>query len=336
MLVEQQHTEWKGDFSVITWNPPWLLALLLPYTAVPFPRATWLWLLTNIFIVFTGSVLLWKTFAKEASNQRRSHLAAFIGILFLPTLIALIMGQVNTLVFFGVASFLFFAKREQLFVAGLCLGLTLVKPHLVYITLPIILLHTVWTRRDYRALAGLVTGLVTLTAVVFVLRPSFLGDYSQTVSQGSLLAWETPTLGAVLTTSLGWQWAKLMGIVILPLIIWLWWRVHDKIDLNTWVQGTLLISVITAPFGWGYDVIVLLVPLIQIFVWLADGKYGRAETIAWVILLIGINLAAIYQRTFDISEQQTYWVPIAIALAYFLAYFRLGRANIQPQAVAEY
>ncbi len=327
LLVEQQHTEWKEDFAVLTWNPPWLLALLLPYTTVSFVRATWLWLLTNIMMIFTGSILLWKTFAKQASTQRRGHLASLIGLLFLPSLITLLMGQVNTLVFFGVAAFLFFAKRKQFFVAGLCLGLTLVKPHLVYITLPIILLHMVWTRRDFRALAGLTVGIVALTAVVFALRPSFLSDYTQTVSQGSLLAWETPTLGGVLATTLGWQWARLMGIVILPLAVWQWWRYHNKIDLSIWVSGTLLLSVITAPFGWAYDVIVLLIPLIQIFVWIADGKYNQLEAFGWAVLFIGINLGAIYQRTLGIHELQAYWVPIAIALAYFLAYYRLGRSR---------
>ncbi len=323
LWVEQQQTEWQEDFAVISWNPPWLLALLLPYTAVSFERATWLWLLTNIAIVFTGSVLVWKTLSVQDSSQRWSHLAPFVGLLFLPTMITLLMGQVNTLVFLGLAAFLFFANRDQLFIAGLFLVLTLVKPHLVYLTLPVIFLHMLWTRRDYRVLTGLIVAIVTLTTVVFVLRPSFLTDYTQAVSQGNLLAWETPTLGGVLAFSFGWQWAKLMGIIILPLTIWLWWRYRDKFELSIWVQGTVLISVITAPFGWGYDVIVLLLPLLQIVIWITEGRYSRLEAFGWAILLIGINFGAIYQRTLGINELQTYWVPIAFGITYFFAYHRL-------------
>lgn len=322
LQTEAEHTQWREDWAVITWNPPWLLALLLPYTAVSFERATWLWLLTNITMVFTGSVLVWRTLAVQTDSQRRSHLAPIIGLLFLPTMIALLMGQVNTLVFMGLAGFVFFYNRDQLFVAGLCLILTLVKPHLVYLTVPIIFLHLLWTRRDYRALSGLIVGLIGLTAVVFLLRPSFIADYTQTVSEGSLLAWETPTLGGILGASFGWQWAKLMGIMILPLTILLWWRNREQLNLNIWVQATVLISVITAPFGWGYDVIVLLLPLLQIIIWIAEGQFNRLEAFAWAAMLIGINLAAIYQRTFDISEVQTYWVPLALAITYFLAYYR--------------
>lgn len=327
LQVEKEQTGWGPDYAVVTWNPPWLLALLLPYTAVPFARASWLWLLTNITLVFTGSILVWKTLATQVRSQRWSQLAPIISLLFLPTLIAFLMGQVNTLVFMGLAGFLFFTKRDQLFVAGLCLVLTLVKPHLVYLTLPVIFLHLLWTRRDYRVLAGLMVAIVALTAVVFALRPSFLTDYTQTVSQGSLLAWETPTLGGILAYAFGWQWAKLMGIVILPLTVWLWWHYRKRFDLALWVQGTVLISVITAPFGWSYDVIVLLLPLLQIFIWIVEGRYNRLEAVGWTALLIAINLGAIYQRTFNISELQAYWLPIALAFTYFLAYFRLQKAQ---------
>jgi hypothetical protein len=113
-----------------------------------------------------------------------------------------------------------------------------------------------------------------------------------------------------------------MGIIILPITIWLWWRYREKINLNSWVMATVLISVITAPFGWGYDVIVLLLPLLQIFIWITEGRYSRPEAIAWGALLIGINLGAIYQRTLEISELQVYWIPIALAIIYFLAYHR--------------
>jgi hypothetical protein len=176
-------------------------------------------------------------------------------------------------------------------------------------------------------LLGSFVGFVSLTLVVFAFRPSFIADYTETVSQGSLLAWETPTLGGVIAYASGWQWVKLMGVVILPIAVWIWWRYREQINLNLWLQGTLLISVITAPFGWGYDVIVLLVPLLQIFIWLAEGRYKRAEAIGWFLLLLGINLAAIYQRTFEIHELQVFWVPIALAIAYFGAYYRLDKQH---------
>lgn len=327
MAVEQAHTNWEGDFAVITWNPPWLLAILLPYTAVSFARATWLWLVTNIVIVFSGTILVWKTLASREKSQNLGHLAPLVGLLFLPTMITLWMGQVNTLVFFGLAAFLYFANRDQLFVAGAFLVLTLVKPHLVYLSLPIIFLHLFWKRWDFRLLVGLATSMVVLSAIVFVLRPSFITDYATTVATGSLLGWETPTLGGVLGSYLGWEWAKLMGIVILPIVVWLWWRYRERVHLNIWVQATLLVSVVTAPFGWAYDVIILLLPLLQIIIWITEGRYSRSEAVGWALLLLGVNLGAIYQRTLGINERDAFWVPIAISLTFMGAYYRIGRLD---------
>lgn len=331
LQTEREHTEWMEDWAVITWNPPWLLALLMPYTAVSFPRATWLWLLTNIALVFTGSVLLWKTFTRQDSSQRWGPMAPLVGLLFLPTMLTLLMGQVNTLVFWGLAAFLFFFNRNQLFAAGLSLVPTLVKPHLVYLVLPIVFLHLLWTKRDFKTVAGLLVGLAVLTAVVFGLRPSFITEFSQTVGEGNLLGWETPTLGGFLATTFGWQWAKLMGIFILPLTVGFWWRYRETIDLNYWVPAMLLISVISAPFGWGYDVIVLLLPVLQVIAWIAEGRFSRQEAIGLGALLLGINLAAIYQRSLEISEGQTFWVPISLAMTYFFAYYRRNK-RLVPMA----
>lgn len=136
-----------------------------------------------------------------------------------------------------------------------------------------------------------------------------------------------------MAVSFGWQWAKLMGIMMLPLTVWLWWRYRNQVDLNIWVQATVLISVITAPFGWGYDVIVLLLPILQIVIWIAEGRFARHEAAGLAVALIGINLAAIYQRSFEISEVQTFWIPIALAVTYFLAYYRQKKRlipKVQP------
>ena len=246
--VERTETGWQRDFVVSTWNPPWLLALLLPYTLVSFTRAIWLWLLTNFLLIFVGSVLVWRTAAQTEYSKKLSVFAPVIGLFFLPTLAALHMGQVNTLVFFGLALYLFFDEQKRPFSAGMGLALTLIKPHLVYITVPLLLLNAL-RKREWSLFWGMAAALGGLSLIVFVLRPSFLSDYMTTVSSTPLLAWQTPTVGGYLAATLGWEWAKLMGVVILPAAIGLWWRQRDRIDTLTLVAASLLLSLPTAPFG---------------------------------------------------------------------------------------
>ena len=39
--VEQTVTDYQADSPLMTWNPPWLLVLLIPFTFVPFSQASW-------------------------------------------------------------------------------------------------------------------------------------------------------------------------------------------------------------------------------------------------------------------------------------------------------
>ena len=327
LQVEQQLTNHRKDYALVTWNPPWLLALLLPYTLVSFQQATWLWLFTNISLIFISSVLVWQLRAQREVVRRRGWIAPLIAYFFVPTLIAMMLGQVNTLVLIGLAAFLHFEAQEQQVAAGMSLVLTLVKPHLVYITLPLVLLTAVY-RRQWRLLLGFGTFLVVLVLIVFALRPTFITDYTTTVTESRLLQWAIPTIGGFLSEQFGWFWVKFIGVIILPLAVVWWWRQRDKLPVMTQlVDVTLLISVITAPFGWGYDVIVFILPILQIVIWVVDGRLPRGEGIGYMSLLLLINIASFIQRSIGMSEVYYFWLPPAIAIIYGIALWRLRPAR---------
>lgn len=316
--VEKELTTWPENFPMVTWNPPWLLPLLIPYTWVSFARATWWWLLTNIVLVFGSAVVLWQIGASNDRTRRLAWLAPLLAFAYSPTLIALIAGQINLIVLAGLAGFLFFRTRHQYMCAGISLALTLVKFHLVYLTVPLVLLDDLRMRR-WRALAGFFGTLLALTAIVFILRPSFLSDYSAAIGGGGLLDYQTPTLGAVLAVLAGWNGFKLIGIAILPLVIVAWRRAGPRWDFRAWIDATLFVSVITAPFGWSYDFVVLLVPLSRVIVWIVEGKFKRADALAIATLLLVIDGLTYYERIASPGEIYFFWVPFAIAAVYAYA-----------------
>lgn len=332
--VQRSLTGWTGEFVMSTWNPPWLLVLMLPYTAVSFARATWLWLISNIFFVFGSTVLLWQTPLPQQGNKNKYLvlLMPFASLLFLPTLVALWMGQVNTLVFAGLAAFLFFHFRQRPFLAGASLILTLVKPHLVYVTIPALLLLAL-RQRNWQLLGGLFFSMISLTAIMFALRPGFLFDYLYGVGDGRLLLWQTPTLGGALAHWFGWQWAKLMGIVILPVALFYVWRRGHHINISLLVYFTLLISLITAPFGWGYDAIILLIPLLQMVVWVVEGQLFWADSFIVVAFLFLLNGLAMYQRFHLSNEVELFWLPLVAALFFVYAYWRRAKSVASGTAV---
>lgn len=316
--IEKQLAGWGGDFAVSTWNPPWLLTILLPYTLVSFTRASWLWLCTNITIIFSSTIMAWLASTSLPEVKKFAWLAPLIGLLYSPALTALYMGQVNTLVLLGLAAYLILEKHQYLTGAGAALALTMVKPHLVYITIPILTLKALWCRH-WRYFMGLGSTLLILTAIAFLLRPSFLMEYASNTSAGGLLDWVTPTLGGFLSDAFGWHWSKLMGLLILPGFILWWWTVRERIQTPELVQITILISLVTAPFGWGYDAIILLIPIIQIVVWIFEKRYQPVIAAFFIIALFVTNVLIFYQRVNMDSEVEIFWVPIMIAIIYFLA-----------------
>jgi len=319
--IEQTHTGWHEDYPMVAWNPPWLFVLLLPYALVPFARAVWLWLLTSIVLVFVSALLLWQRDATNQSARRHVWIPTLAGFVFSPTLTALIAGQVNILVLFGLAGYLFFAVRRRDGMAGALLALTTVKPQLIYVTVPILLLDS-WRASRLRVLAGFAIVLVGLSIVFLVMRPMALGDSVTTIVAGRLLDWETPTLGGVLAATLGWQWAKLMGLAIMPLAVLAWWKSVGRLDTRTLVDVTLLASVITAPFGWSYDFVVLLVPLMRVIAWIVDGALRFWDALLIVLVLLASNMFAFYERVLTPSEIYFVWMPLVVAGVYTYAFLR--------------
>lgn len=328
--IERSKAGWDGDFVIKTWNPPWLLSLLLPYTFFSFDRAAWLWFITNITLVFTAGIVAWLAMAQTENGRKWAWLGALSSVIFAPALTALYMGQVNTLVFFGLAMTLFFHQKERSGAAGVALSLTMVKPHLVYITIPILMLRAL-LKKDWRFIFGFTGSLLLLSNITFILRPSFLIEYFGSVDDGNLLNWVTPTLGGYLKATLGWHQADLMGVVVLPIMLIWWWVNRHKINFNELVQISLLISVITAPFGWGYDVIVLLIPLLQILVWVIEKRVAKTVRLAYILALLGLDVLAFYHRIHMQSEVDAFWIPLTIAILYFTArYFKAASQKSAP------
>ena len=321
LQVERDRTGWNEGYPMMAWNPPWLLTLLAPYTLVSFDRAVWWWIISNILIVFLSASLLWPLDAQARLRSLGVYAAPLVAFSYSPTLIAIIAGQVNTLVLGGLVGYLFFRSRGHEGLAGACLAFASVKPQLVYVTVPILLLESLF-RGNRRALVGFLTSMLGLIAFVILLRPASLLEYGSTARMGDLLMWETPTLGGVLHRVTGWEWFKLSGVLVIPIAISLWWRLGKKWHIRTVVDLTLLLSVITAPFGWSYDFIVLLIPIMRVITWAADGALSWLEISTLIIVLTTADLLMYYERVRSPSEVYFAWIPFLIVAVYGFAWWR--------------
>lgn len=253
-------------------------------------------------------------------------LAPVVAFAFSSTLAALVAGQVNVLVLSGLAGYLLCTEKRLDIGAGVALVFTTVKPQLVYLVLPIILLDVLLMRR-WRALLGFASALLVAALPAFILRPTLVMDYARSLGNGQLFAYETPTMGGLLDYLFGWRGLKLMGLVVLPLALALWWKYRERLDRRTCIDLALMVGAITMPFGWSYDFIVLLIPLSRIVAWLADGSWSRIESMFWAGILILANAFTFYLRATADRELVFAWVPIAMLAIYLTLFLRCPKVR---------
>lgn len=294
--------------AMYTWNPPWLGAILVPLGALPFRAATTAWLLINLLVVGASGLALWRLFGGP-SGGRWAALALAIVFFFPQTLVALDTGQVSTLVLAGVAGFLACFRAERWLPAGAFLALTTIKPHLVFLWLPLVMLWTVVGRR-WGVWIGFGLALGVWLAILTVLLPTWPGAYSA-VLQAPPTQWATPTAGGLAAVLGGPGWGRYLGLALVPAVVLLWWRMRC-VRLAVVTAGLLPLSLATAVFGWSYDQILLLVPVVAMASALARGRLPRWA--GWLVtgLLGAVGAGLVAQRLWFTAEVYYFWVPWAV------------------------
>jgi len=320
--IQNSKTGWPRDYPMRIWNPPWVTAWFLPLAFLNFQLATRIWLLINITLVLMCIFLSWRMFIDQAKDKRRLWLLALGAILFPSTIVAIFMGQVNLLVLAGLVLFLWLTRNGHDIGAGVALSLTMVKPHLIYLALPIILLAVLMERR-WIIILGFGASLFFSLAIVFFQRTSFIQECLTITGSSNLSSWQTPTLTTFLQVSLGLWWMRIIGLFLMPIAVLLWLHFRDSLSFLIMLDLAIIVSVITSPFGWSYDFVVLLLPLMHLWSWLLTGKFNRLETLLLVVVTVSMYLIYYYQRVQTPNEMYFFWLPMIIGGLYFWTLRRL-------------
>jgi hypothetical protein len=323
ILQTQREAYPDRAYPMYSWNPPWSCVLLLPLGALPFPQATTTWLLVNLLLIAASSLGAWWLFDGQRSSSAQ-WIALPIAFLFAQTLTVLDTGQITTFMLVGVTGFLVAFKLHRDMLAGASLALVTIKPHLVFLWLPLVFLWTLDTRR-WRVWLGFALALAISLIVLTVFLPSWPQAYSA-ILDSPPINWATPTLGGLMAIAWGENWARFLGLLFLPAVILLWWKTrHCSPELVT--AGLLPISLALAAFGWSYDQILLLLPIMAIVVSLVRRQLPPRE--AWITAaLLGIFAIALFvQRTRAANEFHYLWVPWAVLLIGAWTAWRYSQAH---------
>jgi hypothetical protein len=317
--IEQTLTGWTESYVMYAWFAPTGDVILLPFTLFSFPLATYYWLLTNLLIVFASVLLIW------SHTKKRLWIPLVASFGFSMTLVSFINGQVNTVVVLGLALFLYFKELRRDEMAGASLVLTTVKPHLVILALPLLLLDSL-RRRQWRVLAGFAGALLLCMLILFVFDPAWPVRFWELVASGMSTFRETPTLSGLLLVVGEYRLGKWIWVFALFLATVIWWQRGKEWDRRTLIDVSILIGITASPIGWSYDQVMLLFPLLRVLEWMANGALAQRDTIALALVMVIVNAITIYERILGPGDVWYFWVPL-VAIAIYLFAWQRRRVN---------
>lgn len=311
LLKPQQQIEPDRTRPVAAWSPPWTFAAFAPFAPLDFAAARWAWRFVQIATVFVAVSMLWRVYGGPPGQLIWAWCAA---LAWYPTLQTLGLGQHSNLVLLGVAGWLAGLTAGRPFAAGACLALVLVKPQNLYLAGFLIV---VWMadRRQWRMAAGAVAGTVLFTAVTLLPNPAVFAQYLEALTNRPPSNTVPPTPGMLLRMTFGESQFWLVFVPPIAGVLWAVWYYARNRAAWDWAERlpvVVLVSCITSPYGWMYDQILFLIPIMAV---LAPAARHPGWMLRGVVLIAGLTALCLALHAAGFREVTFAWhAPLCLAL----------------------
>jgi len=316
LLALQQEVGWQESSALVMWNPPWTFPLLMPFAMPAYPVGRFLWLIANSAVIFLCADRVWRHYGGEA---RRRWIAWIIGFTFMPALSALSSGQISAFMLLGIVGFLHYVRRGRWWEAGAATVLVAIKPQFLYLFW-IALLVWVFAHRRWTVLLGAgMAGLAAL-ALAMAINPAVLGQYLGAAAGEPPLYWVTPTLGAALRLIFGPErhWLQFAPMIVgVTWFILYWHRHRGQWQWDDALPLLLLVCVVTTSYGWEFDQVVLLVPVL----YMVNRLLRRREPVIAGLALgyyLVVEMVAFYLKLRPVNEFWFVWLAPAFLFGFWL------------------
>ncbi len=248
--------------------PAWVAFFAVPFELLGTDFGGRLWILFGLACLAIGLYLAVRPRAPAAV------LPAFASV---PTALLLLNAQLDGMVALGIGAAISLSSRKYL--AGLCLGLTLLKPQLM-LPLGVALIAS----RQWRVLAGWATAGVVLTAAAGVLNPQWVFQWlpalNGPVRPGSREV-DLAHFGTLLPS--GAQAFAVAGLTAITIAAVVLLARRQRGDFRAAVAVLVAGGVLAAPHALPTDLVLVA---------LALAIWGKAQWYDWLLLSVGAAIAA--------------------------------------------
>ena len=299
-------------------NPPLLFPLLAPFSLLPFERASALWLVFSL-VVCVWAILFCERGGSIGERSAEKTLRVLVYLSFFPVLIELYFGQISPLLLAGFILYRYYLQRtgSVTFVMGLVLSVTLVKPHILYLLYVDLCLRSI-REREWRAIAGFVTGAAILTVLALIIQPQMLSFYAELLKRAPNHMFN-PTLGSWLQQLSGnfSIWLRCLPAITTSALLAVRYYFADTSKLRNadYLTALIPLTIITAPYGWVTDQI-LLIPVIASLLRRAGAFRGAVSA-----ALVGCHLFAVFGQQ-SVGMHYYIWYPVFVGMIFYFFYCR--------------
>jgi len=262
-------------------TPPWSVWMVLP---VGLLSAFWAWVVW-LAILFASLVvsmrICWRMYG-DGPHPPAAFLLA--GYLFAPVAACLVAGQMGMVLLLGIALFLLLGQ-DRPFLAGAALLIPMAKPH-IFALLWAILAVWVISRKRWSLLGGIAAAFLLANSIAVAFDPAIFRHYREMLQQQAIQHEFIPALSGMIRgiffrrffwvqfvpTGLGLMWSA-----------WYYWKNRMIWNWRKHGPAVLVVSLLTTPYSWMTDEVVLLPAILQGALWLNRSKL-------WVRTQLGILL----------------------------------------------
>jgi hypothetical protein len=321
LLEPQQEIEPALRKPIAAWSPPWTFGALAPLTAVDFAAARWLWRIFQLATVLAAVTALWQIYG---GPPNKLLWVWGLALIWYPTRQTLLLGQHSNLVFAGLVGWLACLAAQRRFLAGAFLALVLVKPQNLNLVVLLIAISIV-DRRDWRMAAGGLAGTLLFTLLTLWQNPLVAQNYVEAITNRPPAHLLTPLPGTFLRMAFGYDQFWLTFVAPLIGMLWgIWYYFRNRLNWS-WPERLpllVIVSWIASPYGWMYDQLLFLIPIVAV---LAPAAQRTAWFLWGISIVASLAVLAWALHSTGLKEHTFFWhAPVVLGL------YLLGRKALNP------
>lgn len=315
LLALQQSLDPRFEVPMSIWYPPWTVLLFAPFALLSYGFSHFLWTVVNIVLLIVATRWIWQIYSPI---NRKLLLPIFLAVSFTAVIFSLVEGQINFIILLGLAGFVYFIRKNKPFLAGVLITLSTFKPQLLVVFWVCLLLWILY-KRQWRVLAGAISVVAVMMAIMFIISPDILSNFFNVLV-------ENPPTVVINVSVYGLIYAlfgvKISVLLYLPALIGMigavvyFWRKRNTWEWEKQISLLLLVSILCVPYAWLHDEMFFLIPILEVAAIMI--RRGRALFNKWIVLAYGLLDLLMYILVFFFAHDQHYmfFFPICFLLLY--------------------